>query len=258
MRIRLGTLAATGLDGGAAPSDDGDETTTDNELDFRIQDDDATPTGITLSLDTDSVQAGEQSAVAEDVAAAVTVSVTATVDGATTFGEATEVSVTVGDADDSAKSGDDYKAVDVFTLTIPAGAMSITGSFSFEPEDDALDEPDETVSVTGESGDLTVTGTSLQITDDDLAPGGIALSLDVTSVAENVETAPSIAVTATVSGETRYPAATTVSVTVGDADRQRGVRHRLCGGRYLRHRDRCGRGERHEKLHPDAHRRCAR
>ena len=218
VRIRLGTLAATGLDGGAAPSDDGDETTTDNELDFRIQDDDATPTGITLSLDTDSAQAGEQSAVAEDVAAAVTVSVTATVDGATTFGEATEVSVTVGDADDSAKSGDDYKAVDVFTLTIPAGAMSITGSFSFEPEDDALDEPDETVSVTGESGDLTVTGTSLQITDDDLAPGGIALSLDVTSVAENVETAPSIAVTATVSGETRYPAATTVSVTVGDAD----------------------------------------
>ena len=218
MRIRLGTLAATGLDGGAAPSDDGDETTTDNELDFRIQDDDATPTGITLSLDTDSAQAGEQSAVAEDVAAAVTVSVTATVDGATTFGEATEVSVTVGDADDSAKSGDDYKAVDVFTLTIPAGAMSVTGSFSFEPEDDALDEPDETVSVTGESGDLTVTGTSLQITDDDLAPGGIALSLDVTSVAENVETAPSIAVTATVSGETRYPAATTVSVTVGDAD----------------------------------------
>ena len=217
VRIRLGTLAATGLDGGAAASDDGDQTTTDNELDFRIQDDDAAPTGVTLSLDTDSVKAGEQSAVDEDAAAAVTVSVTAAVDGATTFGEATEVSVTVGDADDSAKSGDDYKAVDVFTLTIPAGATSVTGNFSFEPEDDALDEPDETVSVTGESGDLTVTGTSLQITDDDLAPGGIALSLDVTSVAENVETGPSIAVTASVSGETRYPAAVTVRVTVGNS-----------------------------------------
>ena len=156
VRIRLGTLAATGLDGGAAASDDGDENTADNELDFRIQDDDAAPTGVTLSLDTDSVKAGGQSAVAEDAAAAVTVSVTATVDGATTFGEATDVSVTVGDDDDSAKSGDDYKAVDVFTLTIPPGATSVTGSFSFDPEDDALDEPDETVSVTGESGDLTV------------------------------------------------------------------------------------------------------
>ena len=216
VRIRLGTLVANGLDGGAAASDDGNPSTADNDLDFLINDDDDAPTGITLSLDTDSVKAGEQSAVAEDVAAAVTVSVTATVDGSTTFGTATDVELSIGTEDDSASSGDDYKAVNSFTLTIPAGATSVTGEFTFEPEDDVLDEGDESVGVSGESGDLTVTGASLEITDNDGAPDGITLSVDTDEVAEDAGKT-SITVTATVGGSTRYADARTVTVTVGDS-----------------------------------------
>ena len=112
---------------------------TDDEAVGTITDDDAAPTGITLSVDPTSV--------AEDAAAAATVTVTATVAGGTTYAAATTVTVSVGDSDDSAVSGTDYAAVSNFSITIPAGAASATGTFSLDPTDDSVAEGAETLTV---------------------------------------------------------------------------------------------------------------
>ena len=56
---------------------------------------------------------------------------------------------TVSVSGDTATAGDDFLAVPDFTLTIPAGAPSGTGTFTLAPVDDAVDELDETVTVSG-------------------------------------------------------------------------------------------------------------
>ncbi|MCY3625524.1 MAG: hypothetical protein OXG75_06005, partial [Candidatus Dadabacteria bacterium] len=142
-------------------------TISDAEATGTITDDDATPTGITLSVDTNGDTAGTPSTVGEG-AGATSVTVTATVNGVTRYKDAKTVIVSV--ADDTADSPADYAAVSDVTLTIAAGAASRSGTFTVTPVDDSLDEPDETIDVTGSSGSLTVTGTEVTITDNDDAP----------------------------------------------------------------------------------------
>ena len=136
-----------------------------------VTDDDDAPDGITLSVDTDEV--------AED-AGKVSVSVTATVGGGTRYSADTTVEVTVGKSTDSAVSGTDYARVSAFDLVIPAGEASVSKAFDLTPTDDALDEAEETISVTGESGSLTVTGTSIALTDDDVPELSITAGSAVT------------------------------------------------------------------------------
>ena len=81
--------------------------------------------------------------------------------------EATELTVNVGRSGDSATEGSDYTAVEDFTLTIAAGAGSTTGTFELEPKDDAVDEGDESLTVTTAAAGLTVTPASVKILDDD-------------------------------------------------------------------------------------------
>ena len=129
-----------------------------------ITDDDDAPTGITLSVDTNGATAGTPSTVAEDAGATV-VTVTATVNGETRYVDAKTVAVSV--ADNTAASPADYAAVNNFTITIAAGAASQTGSFTVTPVDDNLDEADETMDVTGTLTDVTITGATVTLTDND-------------------------------------------------------------------------------------------
>ena len=130
-----------------------------------INDDDAVPSGITLSVDTNGATAGTPSTVAEDAGATV-VTVTATVNGDTRYVDAKTVTVSV--ADNTAASPADYAAVSNFTITIAAGAASQAGSFTVTPVDDGLDEVNETIDVTGATADgLTVTKATLTLTDID-------------------------------------------------------------------------------------------
>ena len=126
-----------------------------------ITDDDGPPTGITLTTDTPTI--------AED-AATKTVLVTATVNGTTTYAEDKTVSVVVGSDDDSATPGTDYTRVVTFDITIPAGSRSAGKTFSLDPTDDTLDEADETISVEGTSGSLSITKATINLTDDDDEP----------------------------------------------------------------------------------------
>ncbi len=174
-------------------------TVTDDEAVGTITDDDAAPTGIALSVDPTSV--------AEDAAAAVTVTVTATVSGGTTYADAKTVTVSVGDSADSAVSGTDYAAVSNFNITIPAGAASAEGTFSLDPTDDSVAEGAETLTVSGASGSIAVTDAEVTITDDDATPVA-TLVLDPASITENAGVST---VTATLSGASSAAVTLTVA-----------------------------------------------
>ena len=185
-------------------------TETASPVSVTVTDDDGPPTGITLSVDVDSV--------AEGATSAATVTVTATVAGGSAFDAARTVTVSVGQSADTATEGTDYAQVADFDITIPKGAKSATGSFDLTPADDDVDEgTGETVGVAGTSGSLPVTPATVTITDDDAAPGGIALSVSPSTVAEDAAGAQTVTVTATVTGTTTYAEDKVVAVRVGES-----------------------------------------
>ena len=135
-----------------------------------LTDDDTASTGVTLSVAPQSV--GED--------AGATASVTATLDGSASP-TATEVTVSVGAVGDGAAAGTDYQAVSNFSLTVPAGMTSGTGTFTLTPDQDQVAEGDEGITIAGTSV-LPVTGTELTLTDDDTASTGVTLSVAPESV----------------------------------------------------------------------------
>ena len=142
-------------------------TETADPVTVTVTDDDAAPGGVTLTVDTNGAAAGTPDTVAEG-AGATAVTVSATVNGSTRYGEARTVTVSVGDG--TAASPADYAAVANFDIVIPANAVGHTGTFTLTPADDALDEPDETVNVTGVLSGATVTPDTVTITDNDATP----------------------------------------------------------------------------------------
>ena len=120
-----------------------------------ITDDDAAPTAITLSVDPDSI--GEDDS-------ATTVSVTATLDGDSTFATSTVVTITLGG---SATRNTDYAASDLASVTIPANSATGTATLTITPTDDSVVEGNETITIDGDAGSLTVIPATITLTDDD-------------------------------------------------------------------------------------------
>ena len=104
--------------------------------------------------------------------------VTATLDGAVRA-EPTAIEVTV--AGDTASAAD-FAAVSAIMLTIPAALGSAAATFTLRPVNDAVDETDETVAVSGATKEgLTVHGATAVIVDDDtrgvvVAPTALVLN----------------------------------------------------------------------------------
>ena len=177
-----------------------------------VTDDDAAPSGITLTANPDSVT---------ENGGAKTITVTAAVNGATRYAQARTVSVSVGGG--TAISGTDYTAVESFDISIGAGEDDATKTFTLAPKNDVLAEGSETIDVTGTLSGITITPDEIMLTDDDAAPAGITLSVDTngstsgtpSTVAEDAG-ATVVTVTATVNGTTRYVDAKTVVVSVAD------------------------------------------
>ena len=153
---------------------------------------------ITLTVDDTSVSEGD---------GATTITVTATVDGTTRFVEDKTIEVSV--AGSGTATAVDFAAVTDFDIEIAAGAASQTGTFTLTPTDDALDEADETVTVSGTSSGLTVNPATIRLTDNDAAP---SLSIDSPSVTEGDSGAVNLTFTVTLS------AASGRQVTVAWAD----------------------------------------
>ena len=123
-----------------------------------IRNDDLASTAIALSAV--PVRVSEE-------AGATSVAVTATLNDSA---RGVETTVTVSVSGSGAAEAVDFAAVPDFAVTILAGAMSGTGTFTLKPEDDSLDEADERLSISGASN-LPVTGTTLTLADDDLTTG---------------------------------------------------------------------------------------
>ncbi len=178
----------------------GDSATTINPDDILLQDDDAAPSSVTLSVNPTSIT---------ENGGARNIAVTATVDGATTFGNAKTVAVTVAghNADGRVKFGQ----VADFNIMISAEAASGSGSFTLTPTSNNWDEQNGAAALSGTLSGKTVNGASVTITDDDAAPSGVALSVNRASIAEGAG-ATTVTVTATVQGATRYGSNRTVTV----------------------------------------------
>ncbi|MDE0662511.1 MAG: hypothetical protein OXH82_01080, partial [Candidatus Dadabacteria bacterium] len=185
-----------------------------------ITDDDEAPSGLTITVDTDSVMDGSQDSVDEDEEARVTV--TATLDGNSRFGVDKTVTVKVGKNNDTAIEGTDYETVNDLTFTLKAGEASGSKEFTLTPINDGIDEQDETISVEGTLEGLTVTHDSITITDDDEAPSGLTITVDTDSVTDENQNsvdedagATTVTVTATLDGASRFADPQIVTVTVG-------------------------------------------
>ena len=135
-----------------------------------IIDDETPSTEISLSVTPDNLGEG---------ASATTLTVTGTLNN-DVRSSPTSVTVIVGASIDVAAEGTDYETVNEFTLTIDAGQTTGFTTFLLVPTDDAIDEVDEALTVSGTTAatGLVVTTTSVTITDDD-TPG---VTVDPTEV----------------------------------------------------------------------------
>ena len=138
-----------------------------------IQDNDAEPTQIILTSDPTSVN---------ENSGATTVNVSASFPGSIALTE--DVNVTVSVANGTAVSGADFDAVSDFNVTIPAGSLNGSETFSLSVVDDTIFEGSEALSVGGSVSGFTVQSASLSIADNDVAPSSVDLSLNVSSVSE--------------------------------------------------------------------------
>ena len=163
-----------------------------------LADDDATSTEIVLTAVPARVSEG---------AGATPVAVTAALNGgARTM--ATTVSVSVSGSGGANAVG--FTAVRDFEVEIAAGAVSVDATFTLTPVDDALDGPDETVTVSG-AADLEVSAATVTLADDDAPSTEILLAATPATVSEGAG-ATAVAVTATLDGGARTTE-TTVAVT---------------------------------------------
>ena len=129
-------------------------------VDVQVEDDEDASDAVVLTANRATVAEG---------AGRTTVTVTGTLNGATRMAAtAVSVSVTAG----TATQGTDFTADPTsFPLTIAADAKSGTASFALTPANDTIDEPNETLTVSGSTTvGLTVTPATVTITDTDTPP----------------------------------------------------------------------------------------
>ena len=187
------TISSPSGGGGATPTLGTSSVTT------TIADDDAAPTGITLSANPSSL--GE-----DDSATSVTV--TATLNGST---RASETVVTIGTLAGTATKDTDYTATALASITIPASSTAGTGTLTITPTDDQVVEGDETITVPGTTTTqvgLSVTSATVTLTDDDktttTAPGDkdsaeLSISGPTGSVSEGSDATFTVTLSAAVS-----------------------------------------------------------
>ena len=114
-----------------------------------IEDDEQPSTEVTLTVSPGSISEGATGTARQ-------VTVTAELNGAARETvTAVAMTVTAG----TATQGEDFAAVSDFTVTIPIGERSGAHTFTLTPFDDVIDEPDETVHLTG--GSLSGSGLTL-------------------------------------------------------------------------------------------------
>ncbi len=191
------------------------------EVEVTVTDDDATPTTLALSVDTDTGTNNVQTSIAEG-GGSKTVRVTATLGGTIAFDEDKTVSVEIGKSSDSAMEGTDYTVVGTQNIVIAAGSLSGFKDFTMTPTQDLLVEGNELISLDGTLAGVAVTDAIITLTDDDVTPSALSLTVDADMEISNIQTAISegdgsmtVRVTATLVGTNAFTEDKTVSVEIG-------------------------------------------
>ena len=139
------------------------------------------------------------------------VTVTATLDGA--WPTDTDITLAVAGSGEANVVG--FAAVEDIVVTVPAFARVATATFTLTPDDDAIDERDETVTVSGTvdaAPDLEVLPAKLVLSDEEAPSRLVVLSLSRTELSEDGGAA-AVTVTAILDGDARSED-TAVAVTV--------------------------------------------
>ena len=166
-----------------------------------LLDDDAAPSGIAAVLDPSSV--------AED-AGATEVALQLTLEGGTVYATKQTFDVSVGGSGQAGVVG--FTPIASFETVIEPGESTVSARFTVTPEDNLVDESDETITVTAKSSTLETTA-YLTLTDDDAAPTGITVTTDPFGLGEGDGPTP-IQVTVALEGDSRYAAMQTIEVSV--------------------------------------------
>ena len=164
-------------------------TVTPTEL--AIADDDTASTRLDLSLDPSRVS---------EAAVPTEVLVTGSLDAGARTAD-TVVTVTVGVFTDSATEGLDYANVSTLQIRVPANETAGQTTFTLSPDNDAIAEGAETITVIGRAGGLTVGPAALTLSDNDTASRVVTLTVDPESVSE--DTPEDVTVTATLNAGAR-------------------------------------------------------
>ena len=168
-----------------------------------ITDNDRDPTGIQLSVTPWDLVEGEGSPV---------LLVTATLTGGGARTADTQVSLSVHGL--SAVAGEDYTAPSNLTLTIPAESLTGSTTMTLTLLDDDISEDNEELEVRGTNAapGLPVNGALIAIEDNDAAPTGVTLTLDMSRVPEDAGL-QRLTVTGKLTGGSKRSVNTTVTLT---------------------------------------------
>ena len=150
-----------------------------------ITDDDDPSTTVTLVVDTDTIEMGNQASIGESDGA-TTVRVTATLDDAV---RSTATAVELMLSGTAVRgSTDDYEVAGIMTVTIPADEVSGQRTITITPVGERIDDGDKTIIIRGTApvgSNLDVTGADdITLVDDDDAPTAIELTVAPASVRE--------------------------------------------------------------------------
>ncbi len=191
--------------------DSGDDVGTVGEAQLTIIDDDAAITLAFLNA------ADEPLASLTEGTGATTVKIRASYPPGKMLSSAQTIPITL---EAGTASPSDYQTTSVpdpFQVTISAGQNSGTATFTLDlsgARDDNIDEPNETLRVTGSLAGFIVNSGTLEITDNDGPPTGIALTANPNTAPENRGTSPlTVRLTASLAGN-RSSLPTQVRVTV--------------------------------------------
>ncbi len=146
-----------------------------------VTDDDLAPTLVVLSV--------SDSSVPEDIGPQ-TIRVRAQVDGASFFGTAQTVAVTVASSGGQNVVGF-IATPHSFHITIDAGQRYGERTFTLAPTDNSVEENNETITVSGTLSGVTVTSASITLTDDDAPPEALPevnFAAESSTVSENAGT----------------------------------------------------------------------
>ena len=112
-------------------------------------------------------------------------------------------------------SADDYAVTGTLSITIPAGSESGTTRLIFGPVDDTIDEPDETIEISGLANGRPTSTTALTLIDNDDPPTSLTLTVRPDRFNEDDSAATAVTVTATLDGSTTFALPTSVALSLG-------------------------------------------